>query len=696
MPNADLPPRSEQYLHWIQHQAESFRRGDLVPSDRTDWERQREVLRNRLLAAWGPFPSEPSPLSPLDLGDLKREGYRVEKRVLHPRPGIEMTTNVYVPVGEGPFPAVLCVHGHWRGAKQDPTVQARCLGLVKLGFLVLCVDAFGAGERGLKPELGEYHGEMVGATLWPTGLALSGLQVYENMRAIDYLESRPDVDPQRIGVTGASGGGNQSMYIGAIDQRLQAVVPVCSVGTYQAYLGAACCLCEVVPGAISFTEEAGVLGLVAPRGLLVISATRDAFQFSVGEARKSVAWARKVYDLYAATDRLRHATFESPHDYNRPMREAMYGWMTWHLKGEGTGEPIPEPEFETEDPEALRCYPGNSRPATFVTLPQFAAGIARDQLARRAIPDHVEHWRSEQSLHRDALEDLLGGPPDLRDIESPPPFQSSPLLPEDPPPSPEQDGEQNKQNRGNEIQRRDWELQAEPKLVLPASEQKGASPKRGTVLLLDLDVGRGVLESPLAEKLRGQGWNTVGIDLRATASLAREGDRIQRAPDHNTAQWGVWIGRPLLAQWVGDLRRLLDQLEAELDRPLLIPEWGIIGIKSAAPLALCLAAVDDRVQRVAVWDGLTSYVTEVPYEQQRLASMVPGILPRVGDIAHLAALIAPRKLLVAGGSDGGGQPRDLEQLRRDFAATQLAYRLESASGELHLLEGTEDALLAHW
>lgn len=143
------------------------------------------------------------------------------------------------------------------------------------------------------------------------------------MRAVDYLLTRPEVDGARLGITGASGGGNQSMYAGAFDERFKAVVPVCSVGNYQAYLGAACCMCEVVPGALRFTEEWGLLSLVAPRALMVVSATKDAFQFSVGEAKKSLALTEKVFQSHGYPDNVRHAIFESPHAYNQPMREAM-------------------------------------------------------------------------------------------------------------------------------------------------------------------------------------------------------------------------------------------------------------------------------------------------------------------------------------------------------------------------------------
>src|SRR5262249_5756131 len=152
----------------------------------------------------------------------------------------------------------------------------------------------------------------------------------------------------------------------------KAVVPVCSVGNYRAYLGAACCMCEVVPGALTFTEEWAVLALVAPRALMVVNATRDARQFSVEEAKKSLALASAVFELHGKPTSVRHAPFESPHDYSQAMREAMYGWMTLHLKREGDGSPIAERKQELLDPQELRCFPGDSRPADYVTVPAFA------------------------------------------------------------------------------------------------------------------------------------------------------------------------------------------------------------------------------------------------------------------------------------------------------------------------------------
>ena len=255
-----------RYEDFIRAQGADLRSGDEPPADRKAWEIRREALRGAMFAAMGPFPDKPCDLDAKIVGVLKRDGYRIEKILFQSRPDVWVTAHAFVPEGAiGKAAAVLAVHGHWAWARRDPVVQARCLGLVKLGFFVLALDAFGAGERHPTPGKGTYHGALLGASLWPAGQTLLGMQVYDNRRAVDYLLTRPEVDGDRLGVTGASGGGNQTLYAGALDERFKAVVPVCSVGNYQAYLQAACCVCEVLPGALRFTEEGDVLGLVAPR-----------------------------------------------------------------------------------------------------------------------------------------------------------------------------------------------------------------------------------------------------------------------------------------------------------------------------------------------------------------------------------------------------------------------------------------------
>ncbi len=652
------------FLAFVQSRAVELRAGDEAPASLDDWQKQRSAIRARMLKAWGGFPEEPCPLNPQVLGELERDGYRIEMIIFQTMPDVWMTANAYVPEKAGKLPAVLCVHGHWRGAKQDPNVAARCHGLAKLGFFVLAVDAFGAGERGLGKALGEYHGEMVAATLWPIGRPLSGLQVYENQRAVDYLLTRPEVDGERLGVTGASGGGNQTMYAGAWDERFNAVVPVCSVGNYQAYLGAACCMCEVVPGALQFTEEWGVLSLTAPRALMVINATRDAFQFSVGEAKKSLAFVEPVYRLHGMPEKVRHTIFESPHAYNQPMREAMYGWMTWHLKGEGDGSPIPEPEIPTEDPETLRCFPGETRADDWITIPKFAAREGRKLLLTFRTPANAGEWREmAERLKRRLDQDILGGTEPK--LEAKPPVSRST--------SPTQT----------------IEFEAEPGICLTMTKRVGKSPQRaGAVIVLSLEGAVAIADNELAMALHQSGRTVVTLGLRATGKHAYARDKIRRAPDHNTAEWSLWLGRPLLGQWVMDLCAALNALEKKAGLP---EELTVIGVGPAGVVALCAAALDSRIQQVVTVGSLASYISDTPYEDQRLGIMAPNIVRDVGDIQYLAALIAPRKLMIVGGVNGSGQALDEAALKQQYEFTQRVYSLERAASQFAVLPSIEVA-----
>ena len=140
---------------WIQNQGRQLRSHDQPPRSQEEWQQRKAELRANLVRAWGGFPAKDCDLEPRLLGQFQRDGYRVEKLILQTRPGIWMTANAYVPDKPGRLPAILHVHGHWAGAKQDPVVQSRCIGCAKLGFFVLSVDAFGAGERGIEPQLGD-------------------------------------------------------------------------------------------------------------------------------------------------------------------------------------------------------------------------------------------------------------------------------------------------------------------------------------------------------------------------------------------------------------------------------------------------------------------------------------------------------------------------------------------------------------
>ncbi len=651
---------ADEFLRFIQTEGLRLRAADQAPKTAEEWQQRKAMVREKLAEAFGGFPTEKCPLEPRVLGTLERDGYRVEKIVFQTMPGIMMTALAYVPAQPGPRPAILQVHGHWKGAKQDPVVQSRCIGAAKHGFFVLAVDAFGAGERATGKALGEYHGEMSGATLFPSGLTLSGVQLYENMRAVDYIQSRPEVDPTKIGITGASGGGNQTMYAGAYDERFSAVVPVCSVGNYQSYLGAACCMCEVVPGAMRFAEERDILGLVAPRGLMVVNVTKDANQFSIREARKSLVGAQTVYDVLGRPDQLYHSTFRWHHDYHQPIREAMYGFMAQQLKGEGDGSPIAEIPFQTEEPEMLRCYPGESRPEHWVTLPRFAGAESRAVLAKWTAPTTAAEWDTRATQRATNLrEKVFGGFPERSDVSA--------AIEQAKQPGP-------------------WTVRfsPEPNITVTMHHQPAEQPSTKTALLLNLEGSEAARKSPVAETLKKSGWNLVTVDLRATGIYSVKGDKIGRAPDHNSAEWAMWIGRPLLGQWTYDVLRVLDVLG---DRKPVV-----IGDGPAGLVALSVSSLaGERTGGVVAMNSLASYVTNVPYENQRLGTLAPGILRDVGDVAHLAAIGRAPRTVIVGGVNGTGQSLDYLELITAYSPTVEKGRTVGEPNRFVVLEWSDSA-----
>lgn len=677
MPDTVLPkPDPDAFDELMRAQTLHLREKDEAPKDRKAWEAQRAGLREHMFHHMGSFPEKACDLQAKELGVLKRDGFRIEKLTFQSRPDLWVTANAYVPdpLPAKKVPAVLCVHGHWAWARIDPNVVARCLGLVKLGFFVLAVDAFGSGERFTKPARGTYHGGLYGSTLWPVGQTLLGMQVYDNRRAVDYLSTRPEVDADRLGVTGASGGGNQTMYAGALDERFKAAVPVCSVGTYQSYLHAACCVCEVLPGALTFAEEAEVLALVAPRALMVVNASRDNINFSIGEAKKSIDRARKVFELYSVADKIKHATFESPHAYNQPMREAMYGWMTRWLKGEGDGAPIAEPKFTPEDPETLRCYPGETRPKGFVTPVVFAGRAGREHLAKlnERMPDHSEDWESRAVHVRTQLRKEV-----FRDF----------------PDAPKPDAKLGTAERADGVETIPALMHPEPKMPVPflLRSKEAGEERQPACVLLHLDGKSAALKHDVAAALVKKGWLVAAPDLRATGETKPRGG-LAGAADHHVCEHALWAGRPLLGQWIFDVFCLLDwlRIQKRVDRRRL----AVVGIGPAGLVALAAAGMSEDHTPCAAIGSYSTYVTDEPYAPGMFMGLLaPGILNWV-DVPHLAALTAPHRVILAGSITPQARKLNEKEMQEAYAFTRAVYKLYKAEDRLSIAESLDATKLA--
>ncbi|CAN5519394.1 hypothetical protein BH11ARM1_BH11ARM1_11930 [soil metagenome] len=309
-------------------------------------------------------------------GTIQCDSYRIEKLRYESRPGFLVTAHLYVPDGEGPWPVVLNPHGHFEFKKSTPWIQARGVSLALAGFAALIVDSPGrswddnaANERAAQGSHDDWFLCM--------GAPIQGLYVWDLMRGLDYLESRPEFDTKRLGITGASGGGTASMYAFAVDERITAAVPVCFISSFENSTTDGC-LCNHVSGVLLLGDRNDVVAMRAPAPVMVIGATVD-HDFPPEGTKLAFDKLRKSYRNVKAEDKLRLVILESNHDYNRRMREYMLAFFLEHLKGEtprdffaewrpltdGVDRPFPCGTLPELDPSLLVTEPDQRQTTTF-------------------------------------------------------------------------------------------------------------------------------------------------------------------------------------------------------------------------------------------------------------------------------------------------------------------------------------------
>ncbi|MEJ7830967.1 MAG: acetylxylan esterase [Segetibacter sp.] len=249
-----------------------------VPTTKKELETLRVGLKNEIINKTGALVNQKLPLNLKETGSLKMKGYTIKNIAFQTRPGIYATANLYVPDGKGKFAAVIVMMGHSANGRFYDKYQSVGITLALNGYVSLCIDPWGAGERTTTHGVFEDHGDEnnLGAAFMNIGESLMGMLITDNMRGVDLLCSLPYVNTENIGATGSSGGGNQTMWLTALDHRIKAAVPVVSAGTFEAYIMGSPCICEVLIDGLTFTEEAAVLALIAPRTIKMCNHNKDA------------------------------------------------------------------------------------------------------------------------------------------------------------------------------------------------------------------------------------------------------------------------------------------------------------------------------------------------------------------------------------------------------------------------------------
>jgi dienelactone hydrolase len=343
------------------------------PAEREAWQRALPELRRKLAAAVGSerLP-KPEARNVRVVGTIDRGDYVIEKLVYDTFADCPVAAHLYRPAkveGEGKLPAILFPPGHsWAPGKSHPDTQAFCITMARWGFVVLVYDPHGEGERGISQR------DHRRTELLLAGLSQQAIPVFESRCALEYLLSRKDVDPGRVGITGESGGGYNTWIMTALEPKIAAAVPV--VGTSEFFEQVQVCRttdfylarehCHFVAGLFRFANNHEYLAMAAPCPVLVIAAHND-YNFRIPGIRQVVGYGRQLYKALDKPDQIGY--FEDTqlgHGYQKPKREAAYGWFRRWLQKHGQGEPIPEPDVKTvaADAAELRCFPaGKNQPA---------------------------------------------------------------------------------------------------------------------------------------------------------------------------------------------------------------------------------------------------------------------------------------------------------------------------------------------
>ncbi len=352
--------------------AKRFRRFQLPQSAR-EWAKKRKEVLGKLKARLNINVDHALDLDCRYSKPVAFPTHSVRQVVYRSRRNFYVTATLYTPSGAGPFPGVVLMHGHNQEGRLVERNQAVGHRLAQSGYVAIYVDAFGSGERATAHGEFEYHGGMLGGMLLNIGEPLMGIQVVDNMRAVDLLCSLPYVDKLHIGATGCSGGGNQTMYLAAFDDRVAAAVPVVSVGSYQSYVGGTNCVCELIPDGLDICEESTLLALAAPRALLLCNALHDInHTFYVAEMMRSFTEAQKVYTALGVSAKLDSLGFNGPHSYPEQVQAATIGFFDLYLKGCGHGLPVQTlPKVTSLPPEKMLFFKKGRRAAEVCSIVEY-------------------------------------------------------------------------------------------------------------------------------------------------------------------------------------------------------------------------------------------------------------------------------------------------------------------------------------
>jgi len=660
-----------------------------------DWLNRQDWVREKLQELVGPFPDK-TPLNARITGVLQKDGYRVEKLVYESMPGFYVTGCVFIPDNiKGKAPAILNVIGHNQIAFRAELYQLVYLNLVKKGFIVLAIDPIGQGEavQFYDEEIGF---SKVGYTVvehcyagnltFLSGTSLARYFTWDGIRGIDYLISRDDVDPEKIGVTGFSGGGTVTSFVAAMDDRVKVSVP-CSWSTSsrrqtetKGTQDAESFFYHGLKEGITFED---LLEVRAPVPTLMTFTSRDQY-LSIQGAREAYHEVKKAYKSFGKEDYIQFVEDDFKHWLTPKIRIAIYTFFMKHLNV--SGDPAEE-EIELLSEEELQVTP-TGQVTTWLASENVQSINAREtepllenlQQSREDIPSHlkkVKNKAKELSGFRDPL------------YSNGRPFFNGRY-----------------QRDGYSVGK--YAIEGEGDYVIPILlfVPDLDKTKYPTVIYLHPD-GKAAEAEPgdEIEKIVKRGYIVAAVDVVGIGESFNTATR-EGADDYT----GILIGRSTPGIQAGDIVRVVNYLKS-LD--IVSSDIGAIGIKEMCIPLMHAAAFEPSIKNVALIGALVSYRSVVMNDLYKIGLVynddgywhpweinfswgVAGALTAY-DLPDLIGCIAPRKVVLAGLKNQLLEPASKEVIELDMAFPKKVYTSINAIRNIKITSATENiGTLVDW
>ena len=638
-------------------------------ASKAEWEARRARIRRQVLTSCGLYPLPPkTPLRPKVFGKVVRDGYTIEKVYFQTYPGFYLAGNLYRPYPAKDYsksanrcPGILVTHGHWQVGRMADTdmgsIPARAITFARMGCVAFTYDMVGYNDTRQIPD---HYGTQWAADRqhWLWSVSLMGLQTWNSVRALDFISSLPDVDKDRLAITGESGGGTQTMMLGAIDDRLAAVGP-CVMVSHSMQGG---CLCENSPGLRIEYSNMEIAASAGPKQQIMVGATGDWTKTMMTIEGPGV---QSAYDLLGASERLKYVIFPYNHNINKTSREAVYRFFAKVLLHEPDADSFTEPPYKMEPVADLRVFPDDQPlPKDAKTADQLTAFLKEQGEARleKAKPTDQASLTAFQKLYRPLWEQILDVfpnesiPPTVVDLPGRPnsPTDRTLLLPR---------------------------TVGGPDVLVRLLNPGPGAPKRVVVLLHPKGIAgfpeRNGAHSPLVKSLLEKGITVALPELflqpgRNDPAIA---DARKKAMDKFNAFFTTY-NRTDTQERLQDIATVCAYLRASSK-----PTITLAGINEAGMLAMLAAPLADRVAADCWHMDLTNDEALLTND-----NFVPG-LRRMGDFRTALTLAAPHPTLLF---NTGSKFPAADWARDVYAGLGAPGKLKTETG------GASEAELVEW